>query len=125
MRLVCVKHQRVAVLERELLARERAARLEEPMRRRSARHGEHDVVRELGRLTTRGPGVRRVDQRRLELQVPVVQYVPPAALEPLPLVSLDLELFAREIIEVRLRRFGALGTAGATPRAAARARSCS
>jgi len=46
--LIRVHHERVAVLQSELLPRERAARCKEAVRRRPRRHRQNDVVNELG-----------------------------------------------------------------------------
>ena len=94
MGLVGVQHHRVAVLERELLPREVAARRQQPFRRRPGGHRQDDVVHELGLPATaplhRPPAV----EPGIDLEIPVLDQLcrDILALKSLAIVRFDFEL---------------------------------
>jgi hypothetical protein len=72
MRFVRMQNHRIAVLERELIVRELPYRFEQFVRRCPGRHGEDDVVNELGWPASSPDRARVLPFVSQEIQIPVL-----------------------------------------------------
>src|SRR5882762_8162886 len=72
-RFICMQGERISVLTPEFFPREVSNRAQHLLGWRARRHGEHELVDDLGRLPTFGGGEFGLPADLVDIQIPIVK----------------------------------------------------